>query len=167
MIPFVDEGALDGTAVQGWEGMNGLEDPTKPQASSRNEGGIAGTEAFEYVKYWTPRGVTCTPDRSLPDNIIDQIINDGYSPRHSVYPVGRLDKDTSGLIVLTSDGRLPNSALRGKYKKPKVYEVHVDQPIWDEDININNLRAASEWCHDYDSGTEGWYEFTATKVLEG
>eukprot|EP00978_Attheya_sp_CCMP212_P010814 scaffold26297_cov62-Attheya_sp.AAC.1 len=126
VIPFVDEVALDGTVVQGWEAMNGLEDPN---------GVVAGTEAFEYVKYWKPRGVTCTTDRSLPDNIIDQIINDGYSPRHRVYPVGRLDKDTSGLIVLTSDGRLPNSALRGKYKQPKVYEVHVDQPIWDEDIN--------------------------------
>jgi hypothetical protein len=96
VIPFVDEVALDGTVVQGWEAMNGLEDPNKQQTSSRNEGVVAGTEAFEYVKYWKPRGVTCTTDRAMPDNIIDQIINDGYSPRHRVYPVGRLDKDTSG-----------------------------------------------------------------------
>ena len=42
--------------------------------------------------------------------------------------MGRLDKDSSGLILLTSDGRLPNSALRSNRKQPKVYEVFVDGP---------------------------------------
>jgi len=45
-----------------------------------------------------------------------------------------LDRDTSGLILLTSDGRLPNSALRGQFKQPKVYQVLVDKPISDQDL---------------------------------
>jgi pseudouridine synthase len=48
--------------------------------------------------------------------------------------VGRLDKDTSGLILLTSDGRLPNAALRGKYKQPKIYQVMVDLPLLESDL---------------------------------
>lgn len=54
--------------------------------------------AFEYVKYWKPRGVTCTTDQKIPYNIIDEIQRDGYNPKHRVYPVGRLDKDTSGKL---------------------------------------------------------------------
>ena len=92
------------------------------------------TRQFQYVKYWKPRGVTCTTDRSIPSNIIDAIMDDGYRPNHRIYPVGRLDKDTAGLILLTSDGRLPNSALRMKNKQPKVYEAVVDRRIRDADL---------------------------------
>jgi pseudouridine synthase len=85
---------------------------------------------FEYIKYWKPTGVICTTDPTIPGNIIEEIrVHDGYDPPHRVYPVGRLDKDTSGLILLTSDGRLPNAALRKEHKRPKVYEVRVDPPI--------------------------------------
>ena len=51
-----------------------------------------------------------------------------------MYPVGRLDKPTTGLILLTSDGRLVNAALRGERKQPKVYKVEVDRVLEDEDL---------------------------------
>jgi pseudouridine synthase len=87
---------------------------------------------FEYIKYWKPLGVTCTTD--LKDNIMDSILSHGYMPRHRVYPVGRLDKESSGLILLTSDGRLPNAVLRGETKQPKLYRVMVDRAIEEGDM---------------------------------
>ena len=48
--------------------------------------------------------------------------------------VGRLDKDSEGLLLLTSDGRLPNSVLRARAKHPKHYLVTVDRPLWDADL---------------------------------
>ena len=58
----------------------------------------------------------------------------GYAPRHRVYPVGRLDRTTSGLILLTSDGRVVNSVLRGENKMPKVYDMAVDGTLRDDDL---------------------------------
>lgn len=150
MIPFVDEVSLDGGLIEGWEAMNGIEDPNKrrtnpaeaAKTSSRRENQNPGhntqqisTQNFEYIKYYKPRGVTCTTDRTIKSNIIDDLLHQrGYQPKHRVYPVGRLDKDTSGLILLTSDGRLPNSALRGQFKQPKVYKVWVDKPLPEHDL---------------------------------
>lgn len=113
VVPFRDIVCLDGEVIKGWEALNHVTKDTE----------------YEYVKYWKDRGVTCTTDRRIRSNIIDQIRRDGYRPRNRVYPVGRLDRDTSGLILLTSDGRLPNSALRGQYKQPKTYEVLINRPI--------------------------------------
>lgn len=94
------------------------------------------TNNFEYVKYYKPRGVICTTDRKIDGNILDAIIGDsGYQPKHRVYPVGRLDRASSGLILLTSDGRLPNASLRKEQKQPKVYHVTVDHPLTKDAIN--------------------------------
>ncbi|KAG7360421.1 RNA pseudouridylate synthase [Nitzschia inconspicua] len=136
--PFCDVVTLDGKTIEGWEAMNGIVADTEPgeavptsqkkrNASSnelQNDDTSHNSKTFEYIKYWKPRGITCTTDRTVPSNIIDDLFNErGYNPRHRIYPVGRLDKDTSGLIVLTSDGRLPNSALRGQFKQPKWHSV--------------------------------------------
>jgi 23S rRNA pseudouridine2604 synthase len=121
VIPFQDVVKLDGVVIQGWEAINAVESALE-------------TEVFEYIKYWKPLGVTCTTDRSIRGNIIDALEQDGYVSRNRIYPVGRLDKDTSGLILLTSDGRLPNSVLRGSQKQPKTYQVVIDGIIQDNDI---------------------------------
>ena len=154
VVPYVDEVRLDGQIVEGWEEMNGIPRP-QGNINNREVGRLSATsnsdnddqeptrkprtppistQQFQYIKYWKPRGVTCTTDRKIPSNIIDAILSDGYRPRHRIYPVGRLDKDTSGLILLTSDGRLPNSALRMKNKQPKIYEAVVDRPIRRADL---------------------------------
>lgn len=126
VTPFKDVVKLDGKVVTGWEDMNSVQEGTC------NGGKV--TEIFEYVKYYKPRGVTCTTDRRIEGNIIDEIACDGYKPKHRVFPVGRLDKDTSGLILLTSDGRLPNASLRLSQKQPKTYHVRVDKEIRASDI---------------------------------
>jgi len=90
--------------------------------------------SFEYIKFYKPLGVTCTTDSRIKDNIIDSLLHHGYQPRHRIYPVGRLDKETSGLILLTSDGRVVNSVLRGENRHAKVYNVMVNDSLTEEDI---------------------------------
>mmetsp|Transcript_46668 Transcript_46668/g.80369 ORF Transcript_46668/g.80369 Transcript_46668/m.80369 type:complete len:210 (+) Transcript_46668:293-922(+) len=90
-------------------------------------------QQFHYIKYNKPRGITSTTDLRQKDNIIKAL---GPGLREAcggdrVYPVGRLDKDTSGLILLTSDGRLPDRLGRQQAKKDKVYLVTVERPIDD------------------------------------
>eukprot|EP00977_Amphora_coffeiformis_P028564 scaffold36018_cov191-Amphora_coffeaeformis.AAC.1 len=131
VTPFVDEIKLDGQRVHGWETLNGL-----TRSSNDSDDTKSDKTVFEYIKYWKPRGVICTTDRRIAGNILDEITRkSGYRPQHRVFPVGRLDKDTSGLILLTSDGRLPNSFLRRKQKQPKVYNVIVDRPFTEDDLD--------------------------------
>lgn len=88
-------------------------------------------DRFCYIKYWKPRGVVCTCDRSIRGNILDALSD---APRGiRLFTVGRLDKDSTGLILLTSDGRLPNASLRSREGHPKVYCVTADRHIPDED----------------------------------
>jgi 23S rRNA pseudouridine2604 synthase len=126
VVPFVDQVALDGKIVKGWEAINAIAPDTKNDSTM--------DVTFEYIKYYKPTGVICTTDLSIEGNIIHELESAGFQSKQRVYPVGRLDKDTSGLILLTSDGRLPNAALRGKYKQPKIYQVMVDLPVEESDI---------------------------------
>jgi pseudouridine synthase len=92
------------------------------------------TFSHVYIKYWKPRGVVCTTNRSVSHNILTALEEDSLSqsplPTHTrIYPVGRLDKETSGLILMTSDGRLPQRLLGGISKVPKVYRVTVDHDL--------------------------------------
>ena len=152
VLPFRDVVTLDGEVVRGWEGMNALvRDGAGPAADDDDgDSGESGdddherrrrrlllrrtTGAFEYVKYHKPEGVTCTTDGRVRDNVIDAARRDGYAPRHRVYPVGRLDRTTSGLILLTSNGRVVDLVLRGENKMPKVYDVAVDGTLRDDDL---------------------------------
>jgi len=146
VIPYQDEITLDGKVIQNWERMNDISRDianTATAASSststrnRNSHGdetAINTNQYEYVKYYKPIGVTCTTDFRIRENIISSIKRKGYQPRHRVYPIGRLDKETSGLIIITSDGRLVNAALRGEKKQPKVYKVMVDGRLSERDL---------------------------------
>lgn len=80
-----------------------------------------------YIALNKPRGVTCTTDRGVDGNIIDFI-------RHPqrIFPVGRLDRESEGLILLTSDGDIVNRILRAENRHEKEYVVTVDRPITEE-----------------------------------
>lgn len=84
----------------------------------------AAERAFVYLAFNKPVGITCTTERHIQDNIIDYI---GYHER--IFPVGRLDKPSEGLIFLTSDGDIVNKILRAGNQHEKEYEVSVDRPI--------------------------------------
>lgn len=80
-----------------------------------------------YIAFNKPLGVTCTTDSRDPSNIIDYI---GYPER--IFPIGRLDKNSSGLILLTNDGSIVNTLLRAENNHEKEYQVTVDRPYDDK-----------------------------------
>ncbi len=71
-----------------------------------------------------PRGISCTADPNDPDNIIDFI---GYPKR--IYSVGRLDKYSQGLLLMTNNGELANRIMRSRGEHEKEYIVKVDRPV--------------------------------------
>ncbi|WBA42408.1 23S rRNA pseudouridine(2604) synthase RluF [Hymenobacter canadensis] len=83
-----------------------------------------------YIAYNKPPGIVTTTDRSVRDNIIRDI-------KHSVriFPIGRLDKESQGLILLTSNGDIVNKILRAGNQHEKEYVVMVDKPINDQFID--------------------------------
>lgn len=77
-----------------------------------------------YIKFHKPVGVTTTSEPDVKNNIIAYI---GHPER--IFPIGRLDKDSSGLILLTNDGDIVNRVLRVEYAHEKEYAVRVDRPF--------------------------------------
>ncbi len=82
-----------------------------------------------YIAFNKPRGITCTTERHIQGNIIDYIKH----PKR-IFPIGRLDKPSEGLIFLTSDGNIVNKILRAGNNHEKEYIVTVNKPITPEFI---------------------------------
>ncbi len=80
-----------------------------------------------YIMFHKPSGITCTTDRKDKTNIIDAL---NFNQR--IFPIGRLDKDSTGLILLTNDGDAVNPILRKENKHEKEYMVSVAQPVTQE-----------------------------------
>ncbi len=98
-----------------------------PEDVIKVDGEIIGgrKEDFVYLAFNKPIGIVCTTDtRVEKDNIIDYI---NYPKR--IFPIGRLDKPSEGLILLTDDGDIVNKILRASNNHEKEYIVTVDQPI--------------------------------------
>jgi len=77
-----------------------------------------------YLALNKPRGVTCTTERDVPGNIVDFV---GHAER--IFPIGRLDKDSEGLILLTNDGDIVNEVLREERGHEKEYLVTVEPDV--------------------------------------
>lgn len=88
---------------------------------------ISAPNKMVYIAFNKPVGVTSTTDRKDKTNIIDYI-----SHRERIFPIGRLDKDSQGLILLTNDGDIVNKILRAGNNHEKEYIVTVDKPITPE-----------------------------------
>lgn len=82
-----------------------------------------------YIAFNKPVGITCTTAQTDPDNIIDFI---RFGER--IFPIGRLDKDSQGLIFLTSNGDIVNKILRAGNNHEKEYLVTVNKPITEQFI---------------------------------
>ena len=80
--------------------------------------------ASVYLAFHKPAGITSTTDRSDPHNLIDYL---DYPER--IFPIGRLDKASTGLLLLTNDGDVVNTILREENEHEKEYIVTVDRPI--------------------------------------
>ncbi|AZI55655.1 23S rRNA pseudouridine(2604) synthase RluF [Epilithonimonas vandammei] len=82
-------------------------------------------EEFVYIAFNKPVGIVCTTDTKREKNNIVDYIN---HPKR-IFPIGRLDKPSEGLILLTSDGDIVNKILRAKNNHEKEYYVRVNKPI--------------------------------------
>ena len=78
-----------------------------------------------YMAFNKPKGIVCTTDTEKEENNIIDYIN--YNKR--IFPIGRLDKLSEGLILLTNDGDIVNKILRSRYKHEKEYVVTVNKKI--------------------------------------
>jgi 23S rRNA pseudouridine2604 synthase len=80
-----------------------------------------------YIALNKPVGITCTTERHVAGNIVDFV---NHTER--VFPIGRLDKDSEGLILLTNDGDIVNEVLRAEHNHEKEYVVAVDRAFDDD-----------------------------------
>lgn len=82
-----------------------------------------------FIAFNKPKGVVCTTNAGVEENNIIDFINF----RERIFPIGRLDKTTTGLILLTNDGGTANKILKTAYNNEKEYLVRVNRPI-SEDV---------------------------------
>ena len=85
---------------------------------------VKGCGQKVYIALNKPEGIVCTADPRERDNVVDFV---GHPLR--IYPIGRLDKDSEGLLLLTSDGDIVNRILRAAGRHEKEYFVTVDKPV--------------------------------------
>ncbi len=85
---------------------------------------IQPKKKFVTLAYYKPAGITCTSEPDVKGNIIDAV---NYPER--IFPIGRLDKESEGLILLTNDGSIVNQILRSENDHEKEYLVYVHKPI--------------------------------------
>lgn len=122
---LIEEGhvTIDGRTAATGEKVSGSEDIRVD--------GVAVSKEEETVVLMVnkPRGIVCTAEKREKNNIVDFV---GYPTR--VYPVGRLDKESRGLILMTNEGELVNALLRARYYHEKQYMVTVDHEITEDFI---------------------------------
>ena len=106
-----------------------------------------------YIILNKPKGITCTTERHIEGNIIDFV---NHTER--IFPVGRLDKDSEGLIILTNDGDIVNKILREGNDKKKEYIVTVNKSI-----TSNFIRSMSEGVKIYNPVKN---EYTVTQKCD-
>jgi 23S rRNA pseudouridine2604 synthase len=98
----------------------------------RVDGQLLGAKKKDvYIALNKPVGIICTTETDIADNIIDHV-------RHPerIFPVGRLDRDSEGLILLTNNGDIVNEILRSENNHEKEYIVTVDRPITDLSLQM-------------------------------
>lgn len=127
---YVDLGII---TINGDKVVMGMK--VQPGDEVRVNGKLIGSKAKPvYIALNKPRGITCTTDQHIDGNIVDYV---NYPER--IFPIGRLDKPSEGLILLTNDGDIVNKILRAGNNHEKEYVVTVDKKIDSEFIfNMGN-----------------------------
>jgi 23S rRNA pseudouridine2604 synthase len=91
---------------------------------------VGAAKKHVYIALNKPPGITCTTERHVEGNIVDFV---GH--RERIFPIGRLDKDSEGLILLTNNGDIVNEILREENEHEKEYIVTVDRPVTEIFLN--------------------------------
>lgn len=126
---FCSRREADKLVAAGRVTINGSVAELGSQATDADDVRIDGKRIGEkkdhvYIMLNKPIGITCTTELHIKGNIVDYV---GHSER--IFPIGRLDKDSEGLILLTNDGDIVNKILRAENNHEKEYIVTVDKPI--------------------------------------
>src|SRR5882757_5464638 len=126
----------DSWIEQGRVSINGKPAELGTQVNEGDEvrvnGRVVGAKKQQvYIALNKPVGITCTTERHIAGNIIDFI---NHPDR--IFPIGRLDKDSEGLILLTNNGDIVNEILRAENNHEKEYIVTVDRPITDLSLKM-------------------------------
>ena len=95
------------------------------------DGADLGWRAFTYVMLHKPAGVLSATEDGRQQTVLDLLPEE--LQRRNLFPVGRLDKDTEGLLLLTDDGELAHRLLAPKNHVQKVYYARMDRPLGEED----------------------------------
>jgi len=119
----------DSWIEQGRVSINGKPAELGTQVNEGDEvrvnGRVVGAKKKQvYIALNKPVGITCTTERHIAGNIVDFV---NHPDR--IFPIGRLDKDSEGLILLTNNGDIVNEILRVENKHEKEYIVTVDRPV--------------------------------------
>jgi 23S rRNA pseudouridine2604 synthase len=136
-IGYCSRRAADKLIEQGRVKINGEVPEMGTKISAEDELSVNGKvvhrakkKKMVYIAFNKPVGIVCTTDQMREKNNIIDYIN--YPTR--IFPIGRLDKPSEGLIFLTNDGDIVNKILRAKNNHEKEYEVTVNKPITKEFI---------------------------------
>jgi 23S rRNA pseudouridine2604 synthase len=126
---FCSRREADKLVEQGRVTLNGRKVVLGDKASADDDVRVDGKplkakKAGVYIAFNKPVGITCTTERHIKGNIIDYIRH-----KERIFPIGRLDKPSEGLIFLTSDGDIVNKILRAGNNHEKEYVVTVNKPI--------------------------------------
>lgn len=92
-----------------------------------NDQDITKNENLVYIALNKPEGITCTTDRRIEGNVVDFI-----NHKERIFHIGRLDKPSEGLLLMTNDGDIVNKILRAGNEHEKEYIVKVDRRITDD-----------------------------------
>ena len=135
---FCSRREADGLIAEGRVTVNGLRarigvevvegDEVKVDGQAlRARTAAKGRRKHVYIALNKPVGITCTTESLVKDNIVDFV---GHQER--IFPIGRLDKDSEGLILMTSNGDIVNAILRAENKLEKEYLVAVNHQVTDQ-----------------------------------
>lgn len=122
---YIESGRV---TVDGVKAIPGIK-VSKGQVVKLDGKSISKEEEMIYIALNKPVGITCTTDRNIKGNIVDFV-----NHKKRIFHIGRLDKDSEGLILLTNDGDIVNKILRAGNNHDKEYIVTVNKPINDEFI---------------------------------
>jgi 23S rRNA pseudouridine2604 synthase len=135
-VGFCSRRAADKLIEEGKVTINGVVPEMGTKVNPNDEVRVNGKlitepkESHVYIAFNKPIGIVCTTDRKVEKNNIVDYIN---HPKR-IFPIGRLDKPSEGLILLTSDGDIVNKILRARNHHEKEYIVAVHKPITKEFI---------------------------------
>jgi 23S rRNA pseudouridine2605 synthase len=93
---------------------------------------VIRAEQYRYVLLNKPKGFICTMDDPKGRETVMNLVNSACAER--IYPVGRLDKETSGLLLFTNDGDLAKKLTHPRHKASKIYHVELNRPVSSEDL---------------------------------